>query len=260
MTALQASRKVPAPIKPATETFQIWKFIYTYSGIFIVYTLTTIFRKEALKILSPLFYVFWIAAVGFAIAYTLVRLRGKYFEAFLCTACGAICRHICLFFAFTGLYSYLEESSHPSMLDVWCQRILVQNCLLFYQGWTSIAAVIGFSSTLTYKFGMNKVVSSYLCLSLLMVLLLVWFILENFVFEKYTRFGLLHYVCIVVALSGVLARTMKEGSYTGFFGFVLTLLMIDIILLITRIVFIVYKEKKRADMYEYKYERENNEL
>ena len=80
MTALYAS---PALIRPATETFQIWKFIYTYSGIFIAYTLTTVFRKEALKILSPLFYVFWIAAVGFAIAYTLIRLRGKYFEAFL---------------------------------------------------------------------------------------------------------------------------------------------------------------------------------
>ncbi len=151
-----------------------------------------------------------------------------------------------LFFAYRNLYNYIsgfpKQAETPSIPDVWCIRILVQNGIIFYNTWVSIATCLNLTTFLQYDIDVNGSKAATGALCCLLVIILLWFALENFVLEMYTRFTFAEYIVLIVGLSGILKKNWTDGH--GNQGFVLFLLVLSAVLLVVRIVLIVVKEKR----------------
>ena len=83
------------------------------------------------------------------------------------------------------------------------------------------------------------------------ILAIVYFIVENYVFNIYLEFTFTHYVALIWALSGVLANSWGVNDAVG--GLTLALLIVVVLMLIARIVILVMRNRRREsyDSIEY---------
>ena len=233
-------------ITPAGSTFAIWGAIYIWQAVWIIYSLTLICRPRAANILSPYFYGLYTLSSLFNLTWLLVWARGYLGIAFAIIAMLALSLDGALFFAYRGLNNYLakfpNDESLPNKIDVWCTRFLVINGVVFYATWVTIATLLNMTITLQYDFNANGSTVASVALTILLCIVLAWFILENVVLEKYLRFTFSEYLTLIIALSGILKKQWTDGH--GNQAFVLAILIIASLLLLARIGFIFYKEKK----------------
>ncbi len=239
------SDKFSTEITPASSTFSLWAFIYTFQTAWIIYTLTLICRNAPV-ILSNWFYIFYILANFCNFSWLLVWAREYTALSFAILALTGISLETTLFFAYKNLDDYLKEFPNqqevPSVADVWCIRILVQNGIIFYTTWVSIATCLNLTIFLRYDLEINGSKAATGALCALLTLIVVWFVLENFILEKYVRFTFMEYIVLIVGLSGIIKKNWTDGS--GNQAFVLFLLVLSSVLLVVRLLMIAFKERK----------------
>ena len=232
-------------VTPAGSTFAIWGFIYIYQLAWVIYSLTLLCRN-APDILPTSFYVSFTFATIFNLSWLLVWSREHLGLAFVFIALIGIFLEASLYFSFTSLERYIEKlrsgESPPSATDVWCIRMLVHNGIIFYTTWVTVATCLNMTIVLQYDLEANGSKAALGSLIILFLIIVVWFLLENFVFAAYTRFTFTEYIVLVVALSGILKKNWTDGK--GNQGFVMFLLVLSAILLILRLVVIFVKERK----------------
>lgn len=243
----QISRKYPTELTPASSTFLIWAFIYSYQVVWLIYSLTVICRNVA-DILPGWFYGCFMCANVCNFIWLLVWSREYLHVAFAVLTLNSVALNLTLYFAYTGLYRYLsafpKDGETPSRVDIWCIRLLVQNGVIFYNTWVTIAACINLNTTLTYDINVAGTKAATGSLVVLFVIISVWFVMENFVFKKYTRFTFSEYIVLIVGLSGIVKKHWTDGH--GNQGFVMFLLVLSVILFIARIIIIVVKERQTS--------------
>ena len=66
--------------------------------------------------------------------------------------------------------------------------VIILNGFSVYDSWTCVASVINLGTTLRYVSQIPMVDVSNVCLSILLVLFVVWFLLENTVLDRQFRF------------------------------------------------------------------------
>lgn len=224
-----------------------WQFVAAYQWIWSLYSLLTIFRREAINVLPTHFYICWSASCYFEICQLLLISRGSMLLSWICLCAGAICRNGCLFMAFVGLFQFLAaySSKHRSAdkFDVWCQRILIQNGLLCFQAWSSLTACVDFGASLTRIAGLTAHLASYCGLLIFALGVFVWFVLQNFYHEKYTRYTIAEYLTFIALLSQMFAlnRTQVDGGY----AICLLLVFFSVLLFAFRFSLIIFNESKR---------------
>ena len=236
------SAEFPTDITPSSSTFAIWGVIYALQTIWIIYSLTLVCRKDAADILPATFYVLYIISCVCNVLWIVTWVREKFVLSF------------CLLFVITaslagsvaaasaGLLKYLKSAKIPVDVDVLCVRILIQNGIIFYTAWVTIATCINLVVMLTYKFGVNSSQAATVGLSVLSAVIICWFIVENFLCYEYTRFMCAEYIVFIVGLVGVIKAHWTGGG--GNQSFVLAILILSGLLLIARIIFIIKQEKK----------------
>ena len=99
---------------------------------------------------------------------------------------------------------------------------------------------------LIYNAHVSRSAAATTALTVLICLVVGWFILENFIIEHYTRFLFLEYVVLIIASSGLLKAQWKDGS--GNEGYILAFLVMCVLFLAARLGIIFYKEKKRLSL------------
>jgi len=232
-------------ITPSGGTFTIWAFIYAFQLAMIAYTLSLLFRANAPDILPLGYYVAYsfVCVCNFTWLLTWARYYTTWSFVFL--VCIALSLETTLAQSYRSLHKYLEgveAGSVPlSRVDVWCIRLFCQNGLIFYNAWLSVATCLNMTIVVQYDLGMDgsKAATGGLCV--LVLLVVGWFVVENFVIRKYTRFTCVEYVVIVVATSGVLQKQPWNGGQ-GNQGFVLALLVIAAVLLLARVCLVIDQE------------------
>ena len=115
----------------------------------------------------------------------------------LVTACAilvfmAITNGLTIGFLAQALSKHNHELKKSKPKLYWCY-VLVMNGQGLYGTWTFIAALINLGSTLRYVSMISMQDTSNLCLSLLLVFSLVYFLLENTVLDQKLRFLLTPY-------------------------------------------------------------------
>ena len=238
----------PTEITPAGSTFTIWAFIYIYQLAWVIYTLTLLCRN-APDILPGWFYAAFTLANVCNFSWLLVWSREHLGLAFAFIALIAIALELALYFSFTGLRNYIatfpQSNEFPSTADVWCIRMLVQNGIMFYATWVTVATCLNLTIFIQYDLEGNGSKTATGALCVLLFIIIAWFILENFVLESYTRFVFTEYIVLIVALSGIMKKNWTDGS--GNQGFVLFLLIFSAVLLAVRLFLIFFKESRGAN-------------
>lgn len=201
-------------ITPAGWMFSVWGFIYTWQALWLIYGLASICRKSEdgylyLKppVLPPVIYAVYIFNQVCNVTWLILwdRLLSGWALPFI--ALIPFTCYVCLFISFRRLNQYKHVLIRQGMRkDIWLIRMLVQNGLAFYAAWTTIATVLNISIVLTYNFDVKQETASTVGLSIVLVEVILWFCLDNFIFDKFTRYLFSPYIIIVLALSASLVR------------------------------------------------------
>ena len=246
-TQVNVSRQYPTEITPSDATFAIWGVIYALQVAWTLYSLTLNVRKSFGDILPAKFFSYFILSSACNVLWLFAWAREQFGLSLALIFGIALTLVLSLINAADGLYQYLKKmeskGGKPNLVDVWCTRILIQNGILFYATWVSIATCINLTIYLEYNIGMDGSKAATASLAIILSASILWFILENFVYQEYTRYVLAEYIVLIIALSGVLKAHWSGGQ--GNQAFDLALLIVSALLLIARIALIVVQELNR---------------
>ena len=125
--------------------------------------------------------------------------------------------------------------------DVLLTWILPVNGLFLYATWTTIASLVNLAAAIQYSSSVtvSDVDSGTISLSLLLVTLVVYFVLENTILDRFLRYVLSVYPVVIWALIGVVSKHWSIEGEERNSRFTLGLLIISIIAFIVRIVLVI---------------------
>uniref|UniRef100_A0A3B4XP38 Uncharacterized LOC111656236 n=1 Tax=Seriola lalandi dorsalis TaxID=1841481 RepID=A0A3B4XP38_SERLL len=185
-------------ITPSGWTFSIWSVIYIWLTAMIIYILASLCRSPA--VLPYGFFISWCINLCFNIGWLLVWDRVMiaalvFLILVICTNYSMIC------FICHGLHIYGPWLKKYHNADLWLLRVLqVQNGVMIYTTWTTIATLINLTIVLTYDVKMSPTDAA--------------FILENIVLDKHVRYILVIYPVVIWALAGNLDKNYDAESPT----------------------------------------------
>ncbi|KAI4888009.1 hypothetical protein NFI96_034683 [Prochilodus magdalenae] len=246
------SDKYVTQVTPSGWTFSIWGVIYFWLTLMFIYIVTTVFRRTAYgpmyfspPVLPYGFFITWIVNMLINIGWLLLWDRQVMIGSLILLALIAFTNYLAIFFCCYGLSEYGAwlNKYHPK--DLWCIRILVQNGLALYATWTTIATLINFTIVVSYEAGMSQSDAGTLSLSFLLVEVVVWFILENFVLDKHVRYILTIYPVVIVAISGNMTKNFDPSAPSRNAIYFAVLLALACVLFVLRVCLVVWRHLKR---------------
>eukprot|EP00057_Strongylocentrotus_purpuratus_P009980 XP_011664454.1 PREDICTED: uncharacterized protein LOC100893870 isoform X1 [Strongylocentrotus purpuratus] len=256
------SREFQSPIAPAGYTFGIWGVIYSGTGTWIIYVITTLFRTNAKgpvylnpPTTSPAFLVLIMLEFTFNVTWLFCSDR----EVMILSQIAFLLQNICLYVAISisaaRVYQYLFVFKEYGKLDLWLNRILIHNVLAIWATWVTVASKIGISTILIYVFGVDQETTVYVCLGFLASQLITYFILDCFVYDRYFRYILIVYPTAMWALGGILVNNIDKPTSpqavlaSTLFAIVFVFFVVKTILVIVRDpVYVIAKQKKADDV------------
>lgn len=239
-------------ITPSGWTFAIWGIIYTFLALVLVYILSGICRKNAYgyvycspPVLPHGFFVAWCLNLVLNIGWLLLWDRKFAVAALVFLILITLTNYSVIFFSCWGLSNYGAWLDKYHKADLWLHRVLIQNGVAIYATWTTIASLVNLTIVLNYDANMPHTDAATLSLSVLIVVLIVWFILENSVLDKHVRFILTIYPVVIWALTGVFLKNYNAASPTRNNNFTAALLSIAGVLFVTRIILVIWRQIKQ---------------
>ncbi|XP_031570398.1 uncharacterized protein LOC116304756 [Actinia tenebrosa] len=243
------SRMYPTDVKPASWAFSIWPVIYTWQCLWILYSLTFIVRKSLPPVQNWLFFVlFTLSSVSVTSS---VLLRHRFLiEAQVVTNC-LLYIFLCATLG-TSFYRFDRiVNKHFPKFDFWAIQVLIHNGLGLYCSWVAVASLLGINKALIYVHGFAKPTAGSIILGILAVELIVWFIVENTVFERVARYTVTIYPACIVALSGLVAKN-RSSKQNYVFAIVLLCLVVVMfiarLVLVARRIFLIHRTSRSDDM------------
>uniref|UniRef100_A0A1B8YA49 Uncharacterized protein n=1 Tax=Xenopus tropicalis TaxID=8364 RepID=A0A1B8YA49_XENTR len=208
--AKNVSDKYSLDITPAGWTFSIWSVIYIWNGAWIVYAVSTLFRRNSMGYIyvtpglhPPEFFVIWIVNNIVNIGWLFLWDQEILIFANVFIVLLPISLYIMLAISYRNCYKYGAWMWENNRVDLWCTRILVHNGLATYATWTTAATCLNFGIVLKYYVKIEDPAVSSITLCLIFLALVFWLMLETFVFEKYVRYTFTIYPVAIVASAGV---------------------------------------------------------
>lgn len=233
-------------VTPASATFSIWSIIFFLQFFWMIYALVCLCRSgPATNLLSGKFYFAFLISTVFITIWLFSWSRKEIIQSLIFVVLHQVFVELAFGLACCNLREYLQTSDVDSRnrADVWAHRILVQNGILFYLTWTTVASLLNFAVALKEELGASDVGASLTILIILAIITVVWFGVENFAIRTYTEYTFAYYVAQIWALSGVICSVWGVNDTVA--GFVLALLILTVILLIARIIIVAIRTRRR---------------
>ncbi|XP_031558048.1 uncharacterized protein LOC116294562 [Actinia tenebrosa] len=233
------SDKYSTEITPAGWAFSIWGVIYTWQMLWILYSLSLICRPHAPDVLNWLFHVLFICTCVFNSTWIIIWQRMKITGASIVLFCIAFNLYGLLalsYYRFNKLYD-----ATCSKIDFYAIQALVHNGIAFYATWTTVASLLNMTIAITYVHDVANATASTVALVILTLEILVWFILENTVLERFLRYTVSQYPVLIVALSAIISKHWNSDKRNSIFSLVLLILVC--VLFVIRILRVIYKIK-----------------
>nr|XP_057916127.1 uncharacterized protein si:ch211-161h7.5 [Doryrhamphus excisus] len=251
-TTANVSAVFETEITPSGWTFSIWSVIYVWLTIMIIYILANLCRKNAYgyvycspPVLPYGFFICWCLNLCFNIAWLLVWDRGLMIAALVFLILVAGTNYAMISFACHGLHVYGAWLKKYHKADLWLIRILVQNGVMIYTTWTTIATLINLAIVLTYEAKMSPTDAATVSYCALTVLLLVWFFVENVVLDRHVRYILIDYPVVIWALAGNFDKHYNAESPSRSGIFIVVLLAASSLLFVVRVLLVFWRHFKQ---------------
>nr|XP_061810195.1 uncharacterized protein LOC133601103 [Nerophis lumbriciformis] len=201
-------------ITPSGWTFSIWSVIYVWLTLMMIYILANICRRW---MISALVFLILVASTNYGM----------------------------VFFICHGLHVYGAWLNKYHKVDLWLIRIVVQNGVMIYTTWTTIATLINLTIVLTYEANLSATDAATVSYCMLAVVLLLWFFLQNVVLDKHVRYILIDYPVVIWALSGNFDKNYNAESPSRSGIFIVVLLAASSLLYVVRLVLVFWRHYKQ---------------
>ncbi len=225
-------------ITPAGWTFAIWGIIYTAQTIWLIYAWSYVFRPATPRGISFVTYIF----------YTIVNLSNIIWLYLWGNYSPQASLGVIIVISFFLYGSIIAQAIHlykqtPALsatkkfkIDLYLTRIIVLNSLVIYACWVSAASQLNFVIVLQHISGVDSTTAGTVGLSILLVEIVVYFILENTILDRFARYIFIVYPLFIWAFSGVLSQNWSKQTERRNPIFTLVLLVLCIVLFIFRII------------------------
>ncbi|OCT79695.1 uncharacterized protein LOC108716586 [Xenopus laevis] len=246
------SNKFNTDFTPAGWTFSlIWNVIFFWQFLWFGYVFSLICRRSEsgwmyLKpnVFPVPFYLVWMLNNVLNIGWIFLWDREYLIPALVFLGAIAFTNYIVLFFSYRALYLNGDWLHSHRKVDLWLIRILAQNGIAFYTTWTTVACLLNFAVCLTYNGGISNSTSATVALAILAFELVLWFCLENFVFDKYVRYTITVYPIVILGLSGALDKNFNKSDPGQNGIFIAVLLAVACAAFAVRLVLVIWKHFK----------------
>ncbi|XP_053383038.1 uncharacterized protein LOC123540311 [Mercenaria mercenaria] len=249
------SDKYYLEITPASWTFSIWGFIYTWQALWIIYAIVNLFRRTEkgpyytypVLLPIPLLVIYLVNLVlncGWLIAFDREILE----LAFVLLLSITLTLYACLFFSYRNLnrgIDILIKQERKS--DVWLTRFLVQNGLSMYATWCTIATLLNFAFLLAYRSAhdIGQRNASTISLGILSGVIALFLVTDWFFLDRYTRYTFTPYIVLVVAFTGSLAKNYDEGARNTIFT--IALLAVSGVAALTKVCLLFWRHCRKTE-------------
>lgn len=228
-------------ITPAGWAFSIWGIIYAFQAGWTIYGWSLVVRFSFPLTVTPVALLFYSGANISNIAWIFIWGNAYPQYAFPFIVIIGVLLYSAIISQAFFLYKQTEflKNIQKFQVDLYLVRSLVINGLVIYATWVTIATLINFTIVLQYYADMSAEDAATLSLSLLTVEVLVYFILENTILDRFTRPIVLVYPVVIWALSAALDEHWGKEDDDRNNIFTLILLILSIILFIVRIICLI---------------------
>ena len=234
-------------IAPVNRIYGTWVFVYIYQVCWMCYAVSLIFRSNAPNLLDKKCFGAYSLAMVCNITWLFIWSRQMYGLGFVFHVLQAIFLNASLYFAFSSSDEYLQSSPQAvlSTFDFWCFRLLVINGISFFTGWISATALVNFAGVLQAGLDVSQIAASNSALSVMLVCIILWSGLQNFVWERPTRLMFAEYISFIVVLAGVIAKKWNY-EHEEVRSYSLVLFIITFMLALFRIGLVIKCETRRG--------------
>ncbi|XP_064848543.1 uncharacterized protein LOC135558572 [Oncorhynchus masou masou] len=242
------SKKYETDITPAGWTFSIWGLIYTWLSLMLIYVISFLYRGSwTLSVLPYGFYVSWIVNMAFNMTWLVLWVQEQMIAALIVLGIIAVTNYSMIFFSCYGLNVYGAWLSQNQPRDLWCIRVLVQNGIALYTTWTTIATLINFTLVLDLS-GVASSTAATVSLCILLVEVIGWFGIENFLLDQHVRYILTIYPVVIIALVGNVFKHYDPAAPSANAIFMVCLLVVSCVLLVVRVA-LVFRRNRNQPLY-----------
>ena len=218
-------------------------FALTYSFAMMLYCICGTLHINGSSIIDSSFYgAFSSSCVMESLGIVLWAFE-KTISSFILMCTSTLLQYPAMYQAYTSLYYAKANESELEASAIWCNRIFIQSALIFDCAWNTVFVILSLAVVLCYDIGLTSFQASVVSLLIFAVILIAWFLIENFAVEKYVRFAVVEYIAISVGLTSLFSRERASESY--FSSLLLSMMAIVLILLFLRVILIVCFENKR---------------
>ncbi|XP_033630281.1 uncharacterized protein LOC117292365 [Asterias rubens] len=222
------ARLYPTEIAPAGWTLTVWQVIHIFEGLFHLYVLTSLVRRNVQGpvyrnpvLITPVMLLLYGFVVALNISWVFV-----YDRQYVPVACGlnalmpiALCTLLVLHHRKVDQNGFIMKQNHKC--DLVLVRIIVQNGMALYATWVTISTQLTLATVLTYWGDVEQSISCTISLSIVLGLFLIYSVLENFVWDKYLRYTYTVWMIVIIALSGIIARNWNPEKRNAIYSVVI---------------------------------------
>ncbi|TRY53830.1 hypothetical protein DNTS_002788 [Danionella cerebrum] len=238
------SAQYETEITPAGWTFSIWGVIYSWLLLMNLFLLSWFCRGlySSPAVLPSEFFLSWIINMILNSTWLVLWDRELMVAAMIVLALIAFTNFLMIYFSCVGLDahgSWLKQN-HPK--EHLCIIVLVQNGIATYATWTTIATLLNFTVVLSLA-SVSAANAATTALSILLLEVIVWFSVENFLIEKHVRYILSVYPVVIFALSGSLSKHYDSVDPGRNAIFSAVLLALACIVFVLRLALVVWRHR-----------------
>ncbi len=201
-------------ITPAGWTFSIWGVIYTWQALWIVYGWSFVFRPSFPRSIVFLTYNFYTIASIFNIIWTYLWGNDYAQVGYPIIALFSIALYSTVFVQAMWLYEVTPTllTRKGFKVDLYITRFLVLNGIFVYTTWLTAATELNFAILLQDYLEYSSQIASTVTLSVLTVVIVLYFVLENTILDRFLRFVFIVYPVLIWALSGILSAHWEADT------------------------------------------------
>ena len=189
-------------ITPASWLIGGWAFAYSWQLLWLAYGWSFLFRPQARRTIPTGSYWFFVLSCLLTISWLLLTGSHHLVGALPFVVLVPISLILAQALVVWNTYSTKLVLQATNGADLWATRVLVHNGIAFVVAWFSVQWILHAVMTAT-EYGLDAGLAASVGLAILCLQLVVWFVLEHSILDRFVRYIHIEYLVVMAMLAAI---------------------------------------------------------